>query len=527
MMSYPILPFDDLKRGTDVYSHGEKMAAKVLLPTATFRCTMEPHADERGRPGDVDGIHAVSILNKIQDTVVSPSVHAPLVLSSLENLLYALLKTETCQDHAASYSQCLGSLQSVLDTMDTFGPVVCSELKAYAFGSTVCGMQNMASDLDICIDGKIESAPKNTWEERDHMNMLSSVVRFSKQKFLHELADLLIRKRVADEPTLERVIHARIPVFNYIDRETGVKCDIIVGSETFRFKATILALLGSIDWRFLALVRLVKLWASHHNLLDASLGMLNSYSLKLLVLFHLQNRPIPVLPTLCTGSGKDRPIQNDVQRAESHQESTLRMLRYIDEFKKKSLAFQSDREEHPEKWNRESLSELFVTFMRFVADLTSLEHLVGDVTLMQRLKVDAWDGSFLYSHKSDTERAYHLYIRDPFESKADNAARSLSLAGEREIQTDSALFSDAFTQTCDLDHPTYEDILSLFTCAFGKDHAERADASYQSLVNESIRLESISEDVDDSASIDCLLDSTGTKSVLYFLKRKDNIRYSI
>lgn len=526
-MSYPLIDFNDLKKGTDVFGHAEKLAAKVLLPTATYRCTLESNANEPGRPDTVDGIHAVSILNKIRDTEGHSLVHAPLVLSSLESLLYVLLKTETCQERATSYAQCLGSLQRVLDTMDTFGPVACSRLKAYAFGSTVCGMQNMASDLDICIDGKIESAPKNTWEEYNHLNMLSSVVRFSKQKFLHELADLLIHKKVADESTLERVIHARIPVFNYIDRETGVKCDIIVGSETFRFKATILALLGSIDWRFLALVRLVKLWASHHKLLDASLGMLNSYSLKLLVLFHLQNRPIPVLPTLCIGSGNERPIQNGPNRTDSHQESTLRMLDYIDGFKRKSVAFQSNRNENLGDWNTESLSELFVSFMRFIADLTSLEYIVGDVTLMQRLKVDAWDGSFLYSHKSDTERAYHLYIRDPFESKPDNAARSLSLAGEREIQAHSVSFCDAFTQTCGIENPTYNDILVLLTSAFGKDHADRADASYQSLMNKSTHAESISEDVDDSASVDCLLDPNGTKCALQWLKRNDNIRYRI
>ena len=523
--SYQIVSFEDLVGGEDVFRHVEKISTNVLLPPVSFQCTTETVAGDGVHAHGVDGDHAVGILNRLQqvDKVPTLSGHTPLVLSTLDNLVYALLTRECCQRHAAAYSQCLASLQHTLDCMHEFGPVSCSRLKAYAFGSTVCGMQNKESDMDICVDGKIDSAPLNTWEGGNHLNMLSSVVRFSKQKFLHELADLLILKKIAEEETLERIIHARIPVFKYVDRNTGIKCDIIVGGETFRFKATVLALLGSIDWRFLALVRLVKLWAARHNLLDASLGMLNSYSLKLLVLFHLQNRHVPVLPTLCIGSGKERPIQNSGR--ESHQKNTQRMHRYIEDFKEKAIAFQSDRGKNPEKWNRESLAELFVSFMQFVADLTSLEHLVGDVTLMQRLKIDTWDGSFLYSNRNDTERAYHLYIRDPFESKADNAARSLSLAGEREIQAATAGFSDKFLLTCGLENPTYDDILDLFSHAFEKEHTEVADSAYREMLNEPMSLSRLFEEVDDSASTDCLLGSPGTKSVMALLKENDSIQY--
>jgi hypothetical protein len=58
----------------------------------------------------------------------------------------------------------------------------------------------------------------NTWRDdgingiRGPGRRLSEVVRFSQQKFLHELADLLIREGDADERTLERIVHARVPV---------------------------------------------------------------------------------------------------------------------------------------------------------------------------------------------------------------------------------------------------------------------------------------------------------------------------
>lgn len=537
---YPILPFNDLIRGYDVFSHAEKQSKGVLLPGAIFRCTVDE--SQNALNGGVlqklssdDGKKAVEALNTLQEArggALYPK--APLVLTTLEFLLYSLLKNETCQEHASSYSECLAILQTILDSMCGFGPVRCSDLRAYAFGSTVCGMQNMASDLDICIDGKIDYAPDNTWEDPGHSEELSSVVRFSKQKFLHELADLLIAHQVTDPSSLERVIHARIPVFNYIDKKTGIKCDIIVGGETFRFKATILSILGSIDWRFLALVRLVKLWASHHNLIDASLGMLNSYSLKLLVLFHLQNRSLPILPTLSPTKGKsagDRPIQNDKASQKFYEENRRQMHEYIEAFKEKALEFRTSREENPLLWNRESLSELFTSFMKFISDLTTLEHQVGDITLMQRLKVDTWDGSFHYSYQSDTERAYHLYIRDPFESKADNAARSLSLAGEREIHYQSTLFCKAFDDTCATPDPGYDDIVSVFSRAFGPDNTERSESVYQSILNSSMDLDSICERVDDTATVDCLLypggDNNTLRSLLGLIKKSDSIRYNL
>lgn len=37
------------------------------------------------------------------------------------------------------------------------------------------------------------------------------------------------------------------------------------------------------DWRFGALVRLVKLWARRHNINDSTAGTLNSFALTLLV----------------------------------------------------------------------------------------------------------------------------------------------------------------------------------------------------------------------------------------------------
>lgn len=67
------------------------------------------------------------------------------------------------------------------------------------------------------------------------------------------------------------------------------------------------------EWRFGALVRLVKLWARHHDVNDSTNGSLNSFALTLLVVFHLQTRHPAVLPPLCQlcggAPGDPRPMQ--------------------------------------------------------------------------------------------------------------------------------------------------------------------------------------------------------------------------
>ena len=461
----------------------------------------------------------------------------PVVFAALDQLIYCMLVSETSRRMSEQYADTLDRLRSVLQLMRRFGPVHCGRLEAHAFGSTVCGMQILSSDLDVCIDGDITRAPSNSWRDDTPGRRLSEVVRFSQQKFLHELADLLIREGDADARTLERIIHARVPVFNYVDRATGVKVDVIVGGETFRFKASVLKILTCADWRFAALTRLVKIWAARYVLVDASMGLLNSYSLKLLVLFHLQNRPVPVLPKLAIprggaglqgdwglgGKGGDggggggwdarhRPIRNDLGEGFEHDtQCRERMYLYVQEFTRHLLAPEGCYREMLGK-NDETLAELFVSFMRFVKDLTELERTVGDGQLFQKLKLDPWHGTFCYGSE-DSDRAYHIYVRDPFEERPDNAARSLSFAGAHAMH-------EACDEVCHrLDRlgakaaeggkegaaVDYASILDVFAAGFGDDVAAVADDRLERAVGEPFDQAAILQYMRPSASDACMI----------------------
>lgn len=343
------------------------------------------------------------------------------------------------------YQKTMHNLQHQLHNIRRFGPVQCSKVHCWAFGSSVCSMDNDDADLDVCIDGQIENAPSNTFDD-DYtgQRQLSAAARFSKQKFLHVLADRLIDDGIAED--LERVMHARVPVFNYIDTETKVKCDLVVGGPEMRLKSTILGLLSKMDWRFSALVKLVKSWANANKLVDAPSGMLNSYSLKLLVLFFLQTRPTPVLPVLCEllPTGTDKPLGASVRLGDRF--ATESAARFSNLVVDGILQWQNVHEER----NKESLAELLLGFFTFLRVLlrTSGElsqHISVD-NVLQSLRVDTWSGC-LKHEKYVGDKAYHLWVDDPLESREDNAARSLSLAGFHEIERCLGQFLDKLRVT--------------------------------------------------------------------------------
>lgn len=71
---------------------------------------------------------------------------------------------------------------------------------------------------------------------------------------------------------------------------SGVLCDVSVGRPGTAFKAQFLAAVASIDPRFSPLLRLVRAWARAHDVNDATRSTFNSWSLALMVIFHLQVR---------------------------------------------------------------------------------------------------------------------------------------------------------------------------------------------------------------------------------------------
>jgi hypothetical protein len=90
---------------------------------------------------------------------------------------------------------------------------------------------------------------------------------------------------------VERVLHARVPLLKFACERTYMDCDLSIKGPDGLVKAAAVKALTACDPSFAALYRLVKLWATEHDINDAQQGTLNSTALMLLVVFYLQQPP--------------------------------------------------------------------------------------------------------------------------------------------------------------------------------------------------------------------------------------------
>jgi DNA polymerase sigma len=170
--------------------------------------------------------------------------------------------------------QAMGRLKELAQS----GIHFCVGLDLEPYGSFVSGLYTPYGDLDLSIEGQA------TW--RDEAGQVQRVTvdgmeREMKVKFLRALSNRIQAKRLC-LGQVDRILHARVPILKFRDL-SGLDFDVGIGGSHALFKSTILGLLAQFDWRFGALVRLVKLWARHHDVNDSTNGTLNSFALTLLV----------------------------------------------------------------------------------------------------------------------------------------------------------------------------------------------------------------------------------------------------
>ncbi|KAL0848353.1 hypothetical protein Bca101_021600 [Brassica carinata] len=88
---------------------------------------------------------------------------------------------------------------------------------------------------------------------------------------------------------LEFIGNARVPIVKGLSRQhQNIPCDVSIDNVKGLLKSRFLLWIGGIDSRFHDLVLLVKEWAKAHDINNSKNGTFSSYSLCLLVIFHLQ-----------------------------------------------------------------------------------------------------------------------------------------------------------------------------------------------------------------------------------------------
>ena len=289
--------------------------------------------------------------------------------------------------------------------------------------------------------------------------------RKEQEKFLHALAG---RVSARGARKLIRITHARVPIIKFEDHITGVEVDVAIDSIGAQFKSVAVGVITSIDWRVGALVRLIKLWARHHNLNDSSTGTFNSFALTMLVIFHCQTRSPAILPPLSelfgyTSGGTGREDTPEGRPMHDGKRPDLEQLRVLQEHINARAAAAAAEEQQKKgarnNKNQETLLELLSSF--FCTFLGLMQGWCGpDETLsrvLRRVRVDTWHGCLTYCPWTDKkDGAYNCSIEDPFDS-TDNVGRTIrdtacieriihSLEDAVEICTSSLSSMDHFEQ---------------------------------------------------------------------------------
>lgn len=105
---------------------------------------------------------------------------------------------------------------------------------------------------------------------------------------------------------VKALVHARMPVVKFVERETEVACDVCINNILAVVNTRLLRDYSEVDPRLRPLVYCVKHWAKKRKVNEPFTGTLSSYCYALMCIHLLQTRTPAVLPCLQVRRGSPR-----------------------------------------------------------------------------------------------------------------------------------------------------------------------------------------------------------------------------
>uniref|UniRef100_A0A8D2LTM7 Mitochondrial poly(A) polymerase n=1 Tax=Varanus komodoensis TaxID=61221 RepID=A0A8D2LTM7_VARKO len=98
---------------------------------------------------------------------------------------------------------------------------------------------------------------------------------------------------------VQKILNARCPLVRFAHQPSGLQCDLTANNRIAMRSSELLYIYGNLDPRVKALVFGVRCWARAHNITSSIPGSwITNFSLTMMVLFFLQKRNPPIVPTL-------------------------------------------------------------------------------------------------------------------------------------------------------------------------------------------------------------------------------------
>ncbi|XP_034008612.1 poly(A) RNA polymerase, mitochondrial isoform X1 [Trematomus bernacchii] len=170
------------------------------------------------------------------------------------------------------------------------------------FGSSVNGFGKLGCDLDMFLDldgisGKNATMPKSGLFLEYQMKAAKSE-RIVTQNILSGIGtcmDLFGPGCVG----LHKILDARCPLVRFTHQPSGFQCDLTANNRVAMKSTELLYLYGELDPRVRHLVFTVRCWAQAQGITKSIPGAwISNFSLTVMVLFFLQRRNPPIIPTL-------------------------------------------------------------------------------------------------------------------------------------------------------------------------------------------------------------------------------------
>ncbi|XP_037366412.1 poly(A) RNA polymerase, mitochondrial [Talpa occidentalis] len=170
------------------------------------------------------------------------------------------------------------------------------------FGSSVNSFGKLGCDLDMFLDleepGKLNT-PKtsgNFLMEFQVKNVPSD--RIATQKILSVIGECLDHFGPGCVG-VQKILNARCPLVRFSHQASGFQCDLTTNNSIALKSSELLYIYGALDSRVRALVFSIRCWARAHSLTSSIPGAwITNFSLTMMVIFFLQRRSPPILPTL-------------------------------------------------------------------------------------------------------------------------------------------------------------------------------------------------------------------------------------
>ncbi|XP_030656421.1 poly(A) RNA polymerase GLD2 isoform X2 [Nomascus leucogenys] len=209
---------------------------------------------------------------------------------------------ETCQQQISDLKKkelCRTQLQREIQ-------LLFPQSRLFLVGSSLNGFGTRSSDGDLCLVVKEEPVNQKT-EARHILTLVHKhfCTRLCKSDMPQvcmspDITLLKMPLTLSSAGYIERpqLIRAKVPIVKFKDKVSCVEFDLNVNNIVGIRNTFLLRTYAYLENRVRPLVLVIKKWASHHQINDASRGTLSSYSLVLMVLHYLQTLPEPILPSL-------------------------------------------------------------------------------------------------------------------------------------------------------------------------------------------------------------------------------------